>query len=139
MIGCTVLLGLGFVTGCGGNGEVEQPQMTALYGALDVGDVRILDDQLMDPWNFEVLSGGPTVVTLETIGFTGLLRVHDTQGNLVAQSIASDQFNARVQFVPEAGWMYAILVVGATSESMGDYVLRYPSNLLFESQIKGAK
>jgi hypothetical protein len=127
---------VGLLVGCGGGGVGGGVfGQRELHGQLSDSDVRILDDQLMDPYNFEA-RGGVATARLNTFDMTGLLRIHDTEGNLIAQSIADQRFQATVTFDTQAGMIYSILVVGATSLDRGAYVLRYSENLVYQSQVK---
>ena len=64
------------------------------------------------------------------------LRVHDTEGNLIAQSVANGDFEAHVTFTALNTTLYKVIVVGASPTELGPYTIEVSPNLEFWSQIK---
>ncbi len=123
--------------GCGGGGDgVPEMVFTPINGALTDGDVLFLDSQRADPYDFLAVGTGPAVVRLRTVGLHALLRVHDTEGNLISQSVANGDFEAHVDFTALNTKLYKIIVIGSTSSELGPYTIEVSPNLQFWSQIK---
>ena len=123
--------------GCaGGGGEVPAPQVESFNGELTDGDVLMLDDQRADPYDFLGVASGPTRVRLTTQGLHAFLRVHDTEGNLIAQSVANGDQEAHVDFTALNTLLYKVIVIGAAPSELGPYTIEVQPELEYWSQIR---
>jgi hypothetical protein len=134
-------LGLGLVAllamGCGGGGDSSPtPTFTTLNGELTDGDVFMLDDQRADPYNFLGTNAGPATVRLHTQGLHAFLRVFDTEGNTIAESVANGDLEAHVDFTALNTVLYKVVVIGASAGERGTYTIDYSDNLDYQDQIR---
>jgi hypothetical protein len=126
--------------GCGGGGDngtsPTTQTFTSMNGELTDGDVLMLDDQRADPYDFLGVASGPARVRLRTQGLHALLRVHDTEGNLLAQSVANGDFEAHVDFTALNTTLYKVIVVASAPGELGPYTIEVSPQLQYWSQIK---
>ncbi len=123
--------------GCSGGGnEVAVPQVATFDGALTDGDILMLDDRRADPYDFLAVRSGPTTVRLRTQGLHAILRVHDTEGNLIAQSVANGDLEAHVDFTALTTTLYKVIVLAASASELGPYSIEVQPELQYWSQIR---
>jgi hypothetical protein len=64
------------------------------------------------------------------------LRVYDTEGNMLAESVANGDFEAHVDFNALATVLYKVVVIGAAPGERGTYTIQYAPDLEYWSQIR---
>jgi hypothetical protein len=126
------------VIGCagGGDGGAPAPEFQTLTGELTDGDINVIDNRRADPYDFVAVRTGTANIRLHATGFHALLRVYDTSGNLIGQSVGNSEFEGHVDFPVLLNVKYKLLVTAATEDDSGVYSIDYSPELQYQSQIK---
>ena len=122
--------------GCAGSGDSPAPVFQSMNGELTDGDVFMLDDQRADPYDFIGVGSGPATVRLHTTGLHAFLRVFDTEGNVIAESVANGDLEAHVDFTALVTTVYKVVVIGASAPERGTYTIEYSQELQYRDQIR---